>query len=62
MCALDLGTLDEPRILRDENFINGRFDTTFLADPEARLSSMIARYEKLAAVVAAVEKTKKPRV
>ena len=49
-------------LMSDEDFIDGRFDTTFLADFEPRLNSMIARYEKLAAVVAAVEKTKNPRI
>jgi hypothetical protein len=47
--------------MRNEDFITGRFDTTFLAGFEPRLNSMITMYEKVAAVVAALEKTKNPR-
>ena len=47
-------------IMRDENFVKGDFDTTFLDGFTPRLNSRIAMYGKLAAVVAAVEKSATP--
>ena len=43
-------------LMRDERFVQGDFDTTFLSGFMPRLNSALARYEKLVAVVAAVEK------
>ena len=43
-------------LMRDERFVRGDFDTTFLNGFMPRLKSALAMYEKLAAVVAAVEK------
>jgi acetyl-CoA carboxylase biotin carboxylase subunit len=48
-------------LMHDENFVRGSFDTTFLNDFMPRLDSRMATYEKLAAVVAAVEKEHSPR-
>lgn len=47
-------------LMHDPNFVKGDFDTTFLNSFIPRLNSRIERYEKLAAVVAAVEKTRSP--
>jgi acetyl-CoA carboxylase biotin carboxylase subunit len=48
-------------LMQDNNFVQGNFDTTYLNDFVPRLNSRIATYEKLAAIVAAVEKAKSPR-
>ena len=48
-------------LMRDPDFVKGDFDTTFLNSFIPRLNSTITSYEKLAAVVAAVEKAKGPR-
>jgi acetyl-CoA carboxylase biotin carboxylase subunit len=48
-------------LMRDERFLNGRFDTTFLNDFLPRLDAKITEHAKYAAVVAAVEKAKNPR-
>jgi len=47
-------------LMHDDNFVKGDFDTTYLNGFAPRLNSRIASYEKLAAVVAAVEKTRSP--
>jgi len=47
-------------LMSDEDFVKGDFDTTFLDDFAPRLNSRIVAYEKLAAVVAAVEKCRNP--
>ena len=44
------------QLMQDERFVEGDFDTTFLNGFMPRLNSTLAMYEKLAAVVAAVEK------
>jgi acetyl-CoA carboxylase biotin carboxylase subunit len=48
-------------LMRDDDFVHGSFDTTFLNGFVPRLTSTIASYERLAAVVAAVEKARSPR-
>jgi acetyl-CoA carboxylase biotin carboxylase subunit len=48
-------------LMRDDDFVRGNFSTTFLDGFAPRLTSTIASYERLAAVVAAVEKAKSPR-
>ena len=45
-------------LMHHEDFVKGNFDTTFLDGFAPRLNSRIAEYEKLAAVVAAVEKAR----
>jgi acetyl-CoA carboxylase biotin carboxylase subunit len=47
-------------LMRDENFIRGVFDTTYLSEILPRLKSSISEFEKIAAVVAAVERAKAP--
>jgi acetyl-CoA carboxylase biotin carboxylase subunit len=47
-------------LMRDERFVQGQFDTTYLNTILPRLQSTINEFEKIAAVVAAVEKTNKP--
>jgi acetyl-CoA carboxylase biotin carboxylase subunit len=47
-------------LMKDEDFIHGNFDTTFLNSFIPRLTFTISAYEKFAAVIAAVEKTKNP--
>jgi len=47
-------------LMQDEDFVRGQFDTTFLDDFLPRLDSTIAGYERLAAVIAAVEKARSP--
>ena len=49
-------------LMRDEHFVKGDFDTTFLNNFMPRLNSRITTYEKLAAVVAAVEKCESPKM
>jgi acetyl-CoA carboxylase biotin carboxylase subunit len=48
-------------LMRDGDFAHGNFDTTFLNGFLPRLTSTIASYERLAAIVAAVEKARRPR-
>jgi acetyl-CoA carboxylase biotin carboxylase subunit len=48
-------------LMRDDDFVHGNFDTTFLDTFVPRLSSTITSYERLAAVAAAVEKSRSPR-
>ena len=48
-------------LMRDENFLHGNFDTTFLNDFVPRLNSTISSYERVAAIIAAVQKSKNPR-
>jgi acetyl-CoA carboxylase biotin carboxylase subunit len=48
-------------LMRDENFVKGSFDTTFLSSFLPQLNSRIATYAKFAAVVAAVEKVRAPK-
>jgi len=47
-------------LMRDDNFVKGDFDTTFLNGFARHLNSRITAYEKLAAVVAAAEKVRSP--
>ena len=47
-------------LMRDERFIRGDFDTTYLSEILPRLKSTINEFEKIAAVVAAVEKINAP--
>ena len=49
-------------LMHDEQFVNGKFDTTFLDEFEPRLNSMLNRYEKFAAVAAAVEKSRSQQI
>ena len=48
-------------LMRDENFVNGNFDTTFLNGFMPRLNSRIDTYERLAAIVAAIERSRSPK-
>ena len=48
-------------LMRDDDFVHGNFDTTFLNGFVPRLTSTLAAYERLAAIVAAVEKARSPR-
>jgi len=48
-------------LMRDDSFVSGDFDTTFLDGFVPHLNSRIATYAKLAAVVAAVEKARSPK-
>jgi acetyl-CoA carboxylase, biotin carboxylase subunit len=48
-------------LMRDKNFLAGDFDTTYLNDFVPRLNSKITMYEKVAAVVAAVQKVNSPQ-
>ena len=47
-------------LMRDETFVRGNFDTTYLNEFLPRLNETILQYEKFAAVVAAVAKAKAP--
>jgi acetyl-CoA carboxylase biotin carboxylase subunit len=48
-------------LMRDEHFIRGDFDTTYLSELLPRLKSSVSEFERIAAVVAAVERAKAPR-
>jgi len=48
-------------LMRDDNFVKGDFDTTFLNGFVTRLNTRIATYEKFSAVIAAVEKARSPK-
>ena len=47
-------------LMRDERFIRGEFDTTYLNEILPHLKSSIREFERIAAVVAAVERMKNP--
>jgi len=47
-------------LMRDERFVQGKFDTTYLNEMLPRLMSTIYEFERIAAVVAAVQKTRNP--
>jgi acetyl-CoA carboxylase biotin carboxylase subunit len=48
-------------LMRDQNFARGEFDTTFLDNFVPRLNSTFTNYERLAVVIAAVEKARSAR-
>jgi acetyl/propionyl-CoA carboxylase alpha subunit len=47
-------------LMRDETFVRGNFDTTYLNEFLPRLDEKILEYEKFAAVVAAAGRAKAP--
>ena len=47
-------------LMRDERFVRGEFDTTYLSEILPRLKSAIDEFEKIAALVAAVETVSAP--